>query len=141
MTPKLGPRVRISVVSTNLPISYGQVVPDRTTLHFCHLCKKCARVCPSAAIPEGPREDIDGQERWKIDSERCYHFWTTSGTDCGRCITVCPFSHPDDAFHRFIRWGIKNNLLFRYLAIKLDDLFYGRKPAIRPLPDWINIRD
>jgi len=141
MTPKLGPRVRISVVSTNLPISYGQVVPDRTTLHFCHLCKKCARVCPSAAIPESPRELIDGQERWKIDSERCYHYWTTSGTDCGRCITACPFSHPDDAFHRFIRWGIKNNLLFRYLAIKLDDLFYGRKPAIKPLPNWTEIRD
>ena len=139
MTPKLGPRVRISVVTTNLPISYGEVIPDRTTLHFCHLCKKCARVCPSAAIPDGPREDIDGQERWQINSDRCYHFWTTSGTDCGRCITACPYSHPDDRFHRFIRWGIKNNLLFRHLALKLDDLFYGRKPAIRPLPDWSDI--
>jgi len=141
MTPRLGPRVRISVVTTNLPISFGDVLPDRTTLHFCHLCKKCARVCPSAAIPDSPRNNIDGQERWQIDSERCYHFWTTSGTDCGRCITACPYSHPDDGFHRFIRWGIKNNLLFRYLAIKLDDLFYGRKPAIRPLPDWSDIRD
>ncbi len=139
MTPKLGPRVRISVVTTNLPISYGEVIPDRTTLHFCHLCKKCARVCPSAAIPDGPREDIDGQERWQINSDRCYHFWTTSGTDCGRCITACPYSHPDDRFHRFIRWGIKNNLLFRHLALKLDDLFYGRKPTIRPLPDWSDI--
>ena len=141
MTPRLGPRVRISVVTTNLPISFGESVPDRTTLHFCHLCKKCARVCPSAAIPDGPHELIDGKGRWKIDSEKCYHFWTTSGTDCGRCITACPFSHPDDAFHHFIRWGIKNNLLFRYLAIKLDDLFYGRKPAIKSLPNWTDIRD
>ncbi|MCK5691223.1 MAG: 4Fe-4S dicluster domain-containing protein, partial [Bacteroidales bacterium] len=141
MTPRLGPRVRISVVTTNLPISFGESVPDRTTLHFCHLCKKCARVCPSAAIPDGPHELIDGKGRWKIDSEKCYHFWTTSGTDCGRCITACPFSHPDDAFHHFIRWGIKNNLLFRYLAIKLDDLFYGRKPVIRPLPDWTEIKE
>ena len=139
MTPKLGPRVRISVVTTNLPISYGKALPDRTTLHFCHLCKKCAGVCPSAAIPDGPREGNEGQERWQIDSERCYHYWTTSGTDCGRCITACPFSHPDDRFHRFIRWGIKNNLLFRHLALKLDYLFYGRKPAIRPLPDWSDI--
>jgi reductive dehalogenase len=139
MTPKLGPRVRISVVTTNLPISYGVTLPDKTTLHFCHLCKKCAGVCPSAAIPDGPREGIEGQERWQIDSVRCYHYWTTSGTDCGRCITACPFSHPDDRFHRFIRWGIKNNLLFRHLALKLDNLFYGRKPAIRPLPDWSDI--
>ncbi len=139
MTPKLGPRVRISVVTTKLPLSYGDVLPERTTLHFCHLCKKCAAVCPSAAIPDGPREGIEGQERWQIDSESCYHYWTTSGTDCGRCITSCPYSHPDDIFHRFIRWGIKNNLLFRYLALKLDNLIYGRKPAIRPLPDWSDI--
>ncbi len=65
MTPKLGPRVRISVVTTNLPISYGDAKPDRTTLHFCHLCKKCAGVCPSSAIPDGPRETFDGQERWR----------------------------------------------------------------------------
>jgi hypothetical protein len=43
--------------------------------------------------------------------------------------------------HRFVRWGIKNNLLFRYLALKLDDLYYGRKPAIRALPEWSEIRD
>jgi len=73
--------------------------------------------------------------------ERCYHFWTNSGTDCGRCITACPYSHPDNAFHRFIRWGIKNNLFFRHLAIKLDDLFYGRNPAIKAMPDWSEILD
>jgi reductive dehalogenase len=139
MTPRLGPRVRISVVTTNLPVSYSSGIPDRTTLHFCQLCNKCARVCPSNAIAEGPRKNVDGTERWQINSEKCYHFWTTSGTDCGRCITACPFSHQDAPFHRFIRWGIKNNLLFRRLAIKLDDLFYGRKPAIRPLPDWTDI--
>jgi len=141
MTPKLGPRVRIAVVSTNLPLSYESLVPDRTTLHFCHLCKKCAGVCPSAAIPSGPRKAYEGIERWRIDSEKCYHYWSTSGTDCGRCISVCPYSHPDNVFHRFIRWSIKNNLLFRHLAIKLDDLFYGRKPAIRPLPPWSDIMD
>lgn len=141
MTPRLGPRVRISVVSTNMPLPTGDVLPDRTTLHFCHQCEKCARVCPSAAIPEGPRENIDGKKRWQINSEKCYHYWTTSGTDCGRCISACPYSHPDDLFHRFIRWGIKNNLFFRYLALKLDDLFYGRIPAIQALPDWSEISD
>ncbi|MDF1573722.1 MAG: 4Fe-4S dicluster domain-containing protein [Bacteroidales bacterium] len=141
MTPRLGPRVRISVVSTNMPLCYEIKSPDRTILHFCHHCKKCALVCPSAAIPDGPREMIDGAERWQINSEKCYQYWTTSGTDCGRCIAACPFSHPDKLFHRFIRWGIKNNLFFRYLAIKLDDLFYGRLPAIQPLPEWADIGD
>ena len=141
MTPKLGPRVRIAVVTTDLPLSYSSIKPERTTIHFCHNCNKCARVCPAAAIPEGTRSWVDGIERWKINSEKCYHFWTLSGTDCGRCMTACPYSHPDNRFHQFIRWGIKNNLVFRYMAIKLDDIFYGRKPSVRRMPDWADIRE
>jgi reductive dehalogenase len=141
MTPDLGPRVRISVVTTNLPLPVNKQTPDPGTLHFCHHCQKCVRNCPAAAIPEGPRTEIGGVDRWKINSERCYHFWTTSGTDCGRCITVCPYSHPDNAFHRFIRWGIKNNLVFRRLAIKLDDVFYGPKPAVKRMPRWSDLRE
>jgi len=141
MTPKLGPRVRISVVTTNMPLVHSIARPHKTTLHFCHHCKKCTDVCPAAAIPAGPRITMDGIERWQINSEKCYHFWALSGTDCGRCITVCPFRHPDDRFHRFIRWGIKNNLVFRLMAIKLDNIFYGRKPPVRPLPEWTDILD
>ena len=141
MTPELGPRVRISVVATNMPLPVNELSPDRTTLHFCHHCKKCARVCPVAAIPDGPKANIDGVERWRINSEKCYHFWTTSGTDCGRCISACPYSHPDNSFHRFIRWGIKNNLVFRRLAIKLDDIIYGPNPAVKRMPDWSDIRE
>ena len=141
MTPKIGPRVRISVVTTNIPLALSGFKPDKTAIHFCHHCRKCAKVCPASAIPEGPRITVDNIERWQINSEKCYHFWTISGTDCGRCMTVCPYSHPDDWFHRFIRWGIKNNLVFRHLAIKLDDIFYGQKPPIRPLPKWTDIMD
>ena len=141
MTPRLGPRVRISVVTTSIPLEYSVSRPDRTTIHFCHLCRKCAVNCPVSAIPEGPREKTEGAERWRINSEKCYHFWTVSGTDCGRCMSVCPFSHRDNLFHRFIRWGIKNNLVFRYLAVKLDDVFYGRKPRVRPLPGWVDMME
>lgn len=141
MTPDLGPRVRISVVSTNMPIVISPCKPDRTTLHFCDLCKKCAENCPVAAIPLGRQKEIDGISRWQINSEKCYHFWTTSGTDCGRCMMVCPYSHRDDWFHRFIRWGIKNNLVFRHLAVKLDNVFYGRKPAVGSIPEWAEMND
>lgn len=141
MTPRLGPRVRISVVTTSMPLIYSKSKPDNTTLHFCHHCKKCVYNCPASAIPEGPRVVTEGKERWQINSERCYQYWTISGTDCGRCITVCPYSHSDNMFHRFIRWAIKNNLVFRHLAIKLDDIIYSRKPPIRPLPGWTDILD
>jgi ferredoxin len=141
MTPVLGPRVRISVVAASMPLLPSNPRPDRTTIHFCHLCKKCADVCPAAAIPDGPMQEGKGTKRWQISSEKCYHMWTTSGTDCGRCISVCPYSHRDKWFHRLIRAAIKNNLLFRHLAIKLDDVFYGRKPSIRPLPEWADLMD
>jgi len=48
-------------------------------------------------------------------------------------MIVCPYSHPDNWFHRIIRFGIRNNVLFRRLAIPLDDLFYGKKPKARNL--------
>jgi len=141
MTPDLGPRVRISVVTTSMPLQNSLARPERSTLHFCQICKKCAEVCPAAAIPDGPLQEMGGTKRWQISSEKCYHMWTTSGTDCGRCISVCPYSHPDNWFHRLVRAAIKNNLLFRYLATKLDDVFYGRKPSIRPLPKWTKLMD
>jgi ferredoxin len=138
MTPGLGPRVRISVVTTDMPLDHDPPRPDRTMLHFCDRCLKCAENCPVGAIPREGRKEDSGVPRWQINSEKCYHFWTVSGTDCGRCMSVCPYAHRDDAFHRFIRWGIKNNLVFRHLALKLDDVFYGRKPGIRPMPTWAN---
>lgn len=137
MTPRLGPRVRIAVVTTDIPLEYKQKHADPTPVDFCKRCRKCAVVCPAAAIPGGPMTDIEGTPRWQINSEQCYNFWTLSGTDCGRCMITCPFAHPDNWFHRFIRWGIQNNLLFRIMAVKLDDVFYGRKPPIRKLPDHL----
>lgn len=141
MTPKLGPRVRIAVVTTTIPLTPSRNSYDPTVLHFCDHCRKCAINCPAAAIPDGPRTMENGTERWRIDSEKCYQFWTLAGTDCGRCMTVCPYSHPDNIFHRFIRWGIKNNLLFRHIAIKLDDVIYGRRPTARSLPEWADMMD
>ena len=73
----------------------------------------------------------DGVMRWKIDAESCYTYWCQAGTDCGRCIIVCPFAHPDNWFHRLVRFGIRNSYIFRRLAVTLDDLFYGRKPRPR----------
>ncbi|MFC2090684.1 4Fe-4S dicluster domain-containing protein [Bacteroidota bacterium] len=135
MTPGLGPRVRIAVVTTNLPLGNTAKRKYGYMLDFCNSCKKCADTCPAQAIPSGPRKGINGAIRWKINSESCYNYWTLAGTDCGRCMIVCPFSHPDNWFHGFIRWGVKNNLLFRRMAVILDNMFYGRKPAIRDLPE------
>jgi reductive dehalogenase len=137
MTPNLGPRVRISVITTNIPLVIDQPSHEPALLDFCNRCKKCAEVCPADAISCQERETIDGILRWKIDSEACYTFWTKAGTDCGRCVYVCPFSHPDNRFHRWIRRGIKNSIIFSRIALHMDHFTYGKKPRPKRPPQWI----
>ncbi len=137
MTPRLGPRVRIAVVTTEAPLLPSAPAFDPTVLDFCTLCEKCARVCPTQAIPSGPMEVVDGVPRWKIDQEACYTFWCATGTDCGRCVRACPYSHPDSFLHNLVRAGTRNSALFRRVALWLDDLFYGRRPRPSPPPGWL----
>ncbi|UCD25648.1 MAG: 4Fe-4S dicluster domain-containing protein [Gemmatimonadota bacterium] len=139
MTPDLGPRVRIAVVTTDLPLVADERYPERSMIDFCVECKKCAEACPGDAIPSGDRETIDGVKRWQIDQEECYILWSKIGTDCGRCVKVCPYSHPDNLLHSLVRRGVRNSALFRKLAIKLDDVFYGRIPPPLDLPQWMKL--
>ena len=141
MTPKFGPRVRIAVVTTNLPLNIDLPLHDYSTIDFCEKCKKCAVSCPSNAISFKPREDINGVRRWQINQEACFTLWCDLGTDCGRCVSVCPFSHPDNLLHNVVRFGIRNSGLFRSAALKMDDYFYGRNPPVSPLPEWLNINE
>jgi len=137
MTPELGPRVRIAVVSTDLPLISDERKPDHSVIDFCKLCKKCADVCPSEAIPFDDRKMIDGVVRWQINSEACFTLWCKFGTDCARCMASCPYSHPNNTLHNLVRYGVKRSRLFRKLALLMDDFFYGRKPAPLEIPDWM----
>ncbi len=139
MTPELGPRVRLAVVTTDLPLIQDKRKYDYTMIDFCTSCKKCAEVCPSKAISFDDRIEIDGVKRWRINSEDCFTFWCTIGTDCARCVKVCPYSHPSNLLHNLVRAGVRNSALFRIMALKMDDFFYGRKPAPSDLPNWMKI--
>ena len=137
MTPELGPRVRLGVVTTDLPLIPDRRGDDTSVIDFCRLCKKCAETCPSKSIPWGDREEIDGALRWRIDADSCFRYWNTIGTDCGRCMSVCPYSHPDNAAHNLVRWAIRHSGAARRAALWMDNLLYGAKPAPRPAPAWI----
>ncbi len=137
MTPKLGPRVRIGVVTTNIPLIVDKPLHEYAFIDFCIKCKKCADACPSKAISFENIQQVDGVKRWQIKQELCFNYWSVIGTDCGRCIAVCPFSHPDNMLHNIVRSGIKQSALFRIAALKLDDLIYGRKPKPAPKPGWL----
>ncbi|MCP4425473.1 MAG: 4Fe-4S dicluster domain-containing protein [Chloroflexi bacterium] len=137
MTPELGPRVRIAVVTTQIPLTPTPRQRDRTMIDFCVRCKKCADVCPSHSISFEDREEIDGVMRWQINSESCFTYWCTVGTDCGRCMRVCPYSHPNNFLHNTVRWGIRQSAVFREFALKMDDFFYGREPKPIAPPIWL----
>jgi hypothetical protein len=136
MTPNLGPRVRLGVVTTNLPLIPDKQRYDASILDFCRICVKCAINCPSQAIPTEDRLEIDDALRWRINADKCFHYWNVIGTDCGICMSICPYSHPDNWGHSTIRWAIQRSGAARRAALWLDDLFYGRKHVPRPVNKW-----
>ena len=66
MMPKQGPRVRIGVVTTDLPLIPDRSQRDPSAVVFCRHCLKCAENCPSSSIPFDDRQEIDGVKRWRI---------------------------------------------------------------------------
>lgn len=129
MTPRLGPRVRLSVITTELELPEDPRKMDHSMPEFCQFCEKCATVCPSQAIPKGGmKPDENGIIRWKIDQERCFTYWCQTGTDCGRCIALCPYSHNDNLLHNSVRFLIRHAYFFRRFAALFDDWLYGAKP-------------
>jgi reductive dehalogenase len=137
MTPRLGPRVRIAAVTTNAPLLTDNYRPDPGTIAFCRFCKKCAECCPGQSIPFDDMKDHHGVTRWKINSESCFQYWCTSGTDCARCMSVCPFSHPDNLMHNSVRRLISRSETIARFAYLADDFLYGRKPKPREMPGWM----
>ncbi len=131
MTPGLGPRVRLGVVTTDVPLVADPPGDDPAVLDFCAICRKCADACPVGAIPGGDRQPIDEGVRWAIDPDTCFRYWNVIGTDCGRCMSVCPYSHPDNAAHNAVRWAIARSGAARRVMLWMDDLFYGRNPKPR----------
>ncbi len=128
MTPKLGPRVRIAAVTTTAPLVHSLKTSGRGILEFCQICKKCADNCPPQALSTANRESIKGELLWPMSQERCFNYWCQVGTDCGRCMSVCPYSHPNNHFHNLIRFLIAWAPVFRRLAIHLDHFLYGKRP-------------
>lgn len=137
MTPALGPRVRLGVVTTDLPMATDRRSDDRSVLDSCQVCKKCAECCPVRAIPYGDREEIDGALRWRIKDEICFRYWNVIGTDCARCMAVCPYSYPSSPFHNLTRWVVRHSGAARRGVIWLDRVFYGARPTPKPAPSWV----
>jgi formate hydrogenlyase subunit 6/NADH:ubiquinone oxidoreductase subunit I len=90
---KYGPRVRLALITTDLPLVFDK--PNTFGLkEFCDVCNRCSKTCPGKAISPESIGEISGKkvEGWSINQEECYKVWRRVGTDCGVCLSVCPFS-------------------------------------------------
>lgn len=135
VTKTYGPRIRLSAVTTDLPLIPDKPV-DIGVEDFCKICKKCATCCPSKSIPLDEQKPFNGTLRWKLNEETCFEYWGKIGTDCCVCMRVCPWGHPATVPHRLIKWIVSRNNLSRRVFSVMDDLFYGRKPRAKDAPSW-----
>ena len=135
ITEDYGPRVRLGLITTDMPLAIDNPKVFGVQ-NFCQTCKKCALNCPSKAIPLGDKREENGSDRWIIKREACYEFWRKCGTDCAKCIYVCPYSKPNNFMHKIIRIANSKSTGFQKLFVKGDDFFYGRIPKEKKSLDW-----
>ena len=94
ITPEFGPRIRLSVIFTNiqnLPISKDNA--HSWIESFCTKCEECVNSCPGGAVLKKAKI-VKKIQTTHIDNIKCYpHFYNEFG--CSVCITNCPFSYRD----------------------------------------------
>ncbi|MBW2138864.1 MAG: 4Fe-4S binding protein [Deltaproteobacteria bacterium] len=72
LSPFLGTRFKAAVVTTDLPMATDKPI-DFGLQDFCSKCGKCARYCPSGAIPFGKDATTmhNGYKKWANDVDKC----------------------------------------------------------------------
>jgi epoxyqueuosine reductase len=130
--PVWGPICRICKVITDLPLERDVPIETGATA-FCETCGKCADVCPSRAIPKGPRSfemaggySSSGVLQWPVNHWKCFEFWSKCGTNCGLCLSACPFNKGDHWSHSVAKAAIARFPALNPAFLALDDAFgYG----------------
>lgn len=141
LNPFLGTRFKASVVTTNLPLEPDRPI-DFGLQEFCQKCLKCARECPSKAIPHGDKVMYNGYETWRFDGDRCatYRVTNQNGSACGRCIKVCPWNKPQGWTHDVARWMVKHTPFVDRFLVKMDDIWGYPKPDTR-YKWWLDLEE
>ena len=122
------------------------VYPDRHIVslsfgihEFCMVCEKCARLCPSQAIPYGQPTgrplsicNNAGFRKWYIDAEKCFIYWhhnRRKWEECIRCVNACPWTKPKGGIHFLARWASINvGRTVKKAMVRLDELLgYGKR--------------
>jgi reductive dehalogenase len=121
-----GPCIRLATVTTELELPDTPCKAPLYMEEFCKICKKCADNCPSGSITHDDEPTSRNVRHWSIQQEKCFSYWKTIGSDCGFCISVCPYTKPNTLIHKFVRFYISRNILNQKIALFMDDILYGR---------------
>ncbi len=133
VTPEHGPCVRITTVTTDMPL-----VPDQPADYgidkFCEICKKCAYNCPSQSIPKGDKEEVRGFKKWQLDADKCFKFWLSKPDKwfgCAVCMRTCPWNKKNTWYHRLSVKLVKRIPAFGHVLLWMDDAVYGKHPKAK----------
>jgi len=133
---EFGLAFRLSIVTTDMPLD-----PDPKSSFgvqsFCRQCLRCAQECPSGAIPKGDKTFYNGVWKWKLDEQKCYTYWHVNGTDCGICMTVCPWTKPKNRFHRFCAEMASIDGIHQKWMAQADKLLF-QKHKLPEKPDFLD---
>ncbi len=91
LTPEFGPRVRLGMVTTTLPLEPSTPI-DLGLATFCNHCQRCLDTCPAGAISTD-RSLRRGSERWLVDTEACLPYFAAYD-GCGICLARCVLNRP-----------------------------------------------
>ena len=137
VTKRHGNCLRLSTVTTDIPLLLDKPV-DIGVQHFCEICKLCAESCPSGSIPSDDKVIVRGVSKWQIDAVKCITYWNKVGTDCGMCISSCPWTEPDNLLHRISAEAASRSKLARHFLLWVYPIIYG-KYRPRPMPEWMDL--
>jgi reductive dehalogenase len=130
LNPFLGPRFKASAVTTNLPLEPDKPI-DFGLQHYCKVCKKCARECPSQALSHANETILyNDYETYGLDVEACTRMrvGNPAGASCGRCIKVCPWNKPYQGIHKVVERVLERSSLTHRFSVWMDDLLgYGKQ--------------
>jgi len=135
ITPRLGPRVRLATVITDLPLQTDSPV-DFGVREFCETCMKCARLCPSRSLSFDKEASYNvlgewnnpGHKGWYINAPTCLDYWGKVHSGCSTCVRVCPYGKRDTWWHRAAMATISSTRIFNKLIASGDDwMGFGKR--------------
>lgn len=134
--PEFGMSLRLAMVSTDLPLITEKLEEKPLQIRdFCSVCMRCATTCPGKAISSENlvySEALKGAA-WPFNQESCYAVWRRLGTDCGVCLSSCPWTQG---------LTVEENEILKHSGVKAAfDAYQQRQPLrkyIREPLSWIN---